>query len=235
MGTVTGGQGNIVTNGLVLNLDAANPRSYAPPFNGTAWTDLSGVGNNVTLINGPVYSSDKGGFITFDGTNDYGSISNQTSMLTPTFTICSYVNAVSFLNAVVFTRENARLNLGISYGGSQGAYFFIRGSNYPTAEFNGVQQSYNFQLNTWYHVTFIVDIPGNNYKMYVNGSQIWSSNAVLGTDFQNPGVSGVIASRYGGSSNNANIRLGSFYFYNRALSAIEVLQNFNATRTRFGI
>jgi hypothetical protein len=235
MGTVTGGQGNIVTNGLVLNLDAANPRSYPQPYNGTAWTDLSGVGNNVTLVNGPIYSSDRGGFITFDGTNDYGNISNQTSMLTPTFTICSYVNAVSFLNAVIFTRENARLNLGISYGGSQGAYFFIRGSNYPTAELNGVQQSYNFQLNTWYHVTFIVDIPGNNYGMYVNGSQIWSSNAVLGTNFQNPGISGVIASRYGGSSNNANIRLGSFYFYNRVLSAIEVLQNFNATRARFGI
>ena len=233
MSTITGGQGNIVTNGLILQVDAANPRSY--PGTGTAWSNIVGNDVSVSLINGPTYSTDKGGFIIFDGTNDYGGINNQSPLLTPTFTICSYVNAVNFTNAVIFTRESARLNLGISYGGQQGAYFFVRGSNYPTAEFNGVQQSYGFQLDTWYHVTFIVDIPGNNYKMYVNGTQIWSSNAVLGTDFQNPGITGVIASRYGGSANNANIRLGSFYFYNRVLSQSEVLQNFNATRARFNL
>ncbi len=61
MSTVTGGQGNIVTSGLVLNLDAANPRSYEPPYNGVTWRDLSGNGRNGTLTNGPTYNSSNGG------------------------------------------------------------------------------------------------------------------------------------------------------------------------------
>ena len=73
MSTVQGGQGNIVTNGLVLNLDAANPRSYPPAYNGTTWFDLSGNSNNGTLTNGPTYNTGSGGSIVFDGVDDYGS------------------------------------------------------------------------------------------------------------------------------------------------------------------
>ena len=60
---------NIVQDGLVLNLDAGNANSY--PGSGTTWSDLSGTGNNATLVNGPTYSSTDGGSIVFDGTNDY--------------------------------------------------------------------------------------------------------------------------------------------------------------------
>jgi hypothetical protein len=70
MSTVHGGPGNIVTSGLVLNLDAANPRSYPPPYNGVTWTTLAGS-NNGTLINGPTFNSSNGGSIVFDGVNDY--------------------------------------------------------------------------------------------------------------------------------------------------------------------
>ena len=62
----------IVTNGLVLCLDAANAKSY--PGSGTAWTDLSGLGNTGTLTNGPTYSSANNGSIVLDGINDYTSI-----------------------------------------------------------------------------------------------------------------------------------------------------------------
>ena len=61
--------GGIVTDGLVLNLDAGNPQSY--PGSGTTWTDLSGNGNNGTLLNGVGYDSDNGGSLVFDGSNDY--------------------------------------------------------------------------------------------------------------------------------------------------------------------
>ena len=60
---------SLVMNGLVLALDAANPKSY--PGSGTTWTDLSGRGNTGTLTNGPTYSSANGGSLVFDGTNDY--------------------------------------------------------------------------------------------------------------------------------------------------------------------
>ena len=60
---------SIITDSLILCLDAANTKSY--PGSGTVWTDLSGNGNNVTLTNGPTYSSVDGRSIVFDGTNDY--------------------------------------------------------------------------------------------------------------------------------------------------------------------
>ena len=70
----------IVSSGLVLHLDAGNASSY--PGSGTTWTDLSGSGNNGTLVNGPTYSSANGGSLSFDGVNDYVSVSN-TSQLRP--------------------------------------------------------------------------------------------------------------------------------------------------------
>ena len=64
----------IITDGLVLCLDAGNTKSY--PGSGTSWSDLSGQGNTGTLVNGPTYSSADGGSIVFDGSNDYGSLSS---------------------------------------------------------------------------------------------------------------------------------------------------------------
>ena len=73
MSTVQGGQGNIVTNGLVLNLDAANPRSYPQPYNGTTWSNLVAVSSSISgsLTNGVGYTGSNGGVLLFDGVNDY--------------------------------------------------------------------------------------------------------------------------------------------------------------------
>jgi hypothetical protein len=235
---------NIVTNGLALYLDAGNRQSYVSGsiVSGSyLWNDISGNGRNGTLINGPSFDINNQGSLVFDGLNDYISFASQTQFQTPTFTICSVVNPITFdvNGTVIFTRETSRLNLGIYYGATKGAYFFVRGSNYvsPTGpELNGIQQSYPFEAGTWYHLTYIVDIPGNNYKMYVNGLQIWSSNIALGTNFLSPSTTdGVIAARYGGGSNYTNIEIATFHFYNRVLSAQEVAQNYNAIKTRFGL
>jgi hypothetical protein len=69
----------IVTDGLVLCLDAANRKSY--PGTGTAWNDLSGNGNNGTLVNGPTFSSANGGNLSFDGTNDYTEVTTRNTNL----------------------------------------------------------------------------------------------------------------------------------------------------------
>jgi hypothetical protein len=217
---------NIVTSGSAVSLNSDLIMSY--PQSGTAWYDLSGNTNNGTVNNGPVFDSATGAF-TFDGTNDFVGFSNQTQFQTPTFTVDGVISPTAGNDGtiVLFTRESARLNLGIAYGGSTGAYFFIRGSNYPTAELNGVQQAYTFTNGLFYYVAFIVDIPGNNYKFYVNGNQVWSSSIALGTNFQSPtNTQGVIASRYGGSSNYSKCRISSFNFYNRVLSTPEIQQNY---------
>ena len=66
----------IVRDGLVLCLDAANPRSY--PKSGTTWSDLAGA-NNGTLTNGPTFDADDKGGIVFDGTNDYVNLGSSSS------------------------------------------------------------------------------------------------------------------------------------------------------------
>ena len=75
---------SIATNGLVLCLDAANPKSY--PGTGTAWTNLTGLGNNGTLVNSPTYSGANSGSFLFDGTNDY-IIANTQSLNNAPYTL----------------------------------------------------------------------------------------------------------------------------------------------------
>jgi hypothetical protein len=86
----------IVTNGLILNIDAGNMASY--PGTGTAWTDLSGLNNTVTLVNGTTYSSANGGTMVFDGVNDYGvgAYNSNLDLSTNNFTLEGWFNSTSF-------------------------------------------------------------------------------------------------------------------------------------------
>jgi len=216
---------NVVTDNLKVSLDCSFVPSY--PKAGTSWYDMSGNANNSILTNGPAYNGN--GSIVFDGTDDYAYFSSPNSLLTPTFTVCSVITPITVAGngTVVFTNESARLNLGIAYGGNNGGYFFITGNNGQS--FNGVYGSYSFSYgtNTKYFVTWIVDIPGKNFQFWVNGTQIWSSTADLGTNFNNPTTNGfVLASRYGGGSSRVNIGISKFSFYGKVLSSSEILRNY---------
>jgi hypothetical protein len=226
----------IITNGLVLNLDAGFLPSY--PTSGTTWYDLSYSGNNSNLINGTTFVQSGGGSIVFDGTDDYANFTFPNNLITPTFTVCSVITpiAVAGNGTVVFTNESARLNLGIAYGGNNGGYFFVAGNNGQSI--NGVFGSYGFSYgtNTKYFATWIVDIPGKNFQFWVNGSLVGSSNADLGTNFSNTSTNGfVLASRYGGGSSRVNIGISNFQFYNRVLTSNEIVNNYNVYKSRFGI
>src|SRR6056300_382098 len=85
--------GNIVTDGLVLNLDAARKDSYNRT--GTTWNDISGNGNNGTLTNGPTFDSEDYGSIVFDGVDDYVTVSATpiNSVLTNQITIETFINS----------------------------------------------------------------------------------------------------------------------------------------------
>ena len=103
---------SIVTNGLVLALDAANRKSY--PGTGTTWTDISGNGNSGTLVNGPTYSSANGGSIVFDGTNDY--------VVTSTITNYKSLNMWVYLDSKSAYLLDAR-------NGSPSGYFWFPGGD----------------------------------------------------------------------------------------------------------
>jgi hypothetical protein len=245
MSTVQGGQGNIVTNGLVLNLDAANPRSYPQPYNGTTWTDLSGNTNNGTLINGPTYNSSNGGSIVLDGVDDYVNCGNNNSInVTGSgLTLNSWVYRTSLNSNVNNYRriiEKAAAYPALQYsfvttptGSSSGEGrllldLYLNGS-LPTF----VSGSTQLQLNTWYNAVATYD--GSFRRIYLNGvldGQLATTGNITST------VSNLVLGEYlpgPGTTYAWNGRIAQTQIYNRALNASEVLQNFNATRARFGV
>jgi hypothetical protein len=229
MSTVTGGQGNIVTNGLVLNLDAANPRSYPQPYNGVTWFDISGNSRNGTLTNGPTYNAANGGSIVFDGTNDYTFIPQNSIFDFNTFTCTAWVKTATPNRAISFIGDYPGNNFTLY------KYFFglhstgaLRVNYANVVAINGVRVLTN---NVWYYVVVTYSSP--NTVLYVNGVIDLSSTAMSGNLKVLNGGTFVGAS--GPSYDFFNGNISQNLIYNRALSQQEVLQNFNATRARFGV
>ena len=213
----------IVTNGLVLALDAGNTKSY--PGSGTTWTDLSGQGNTGTLTNGPTYNSGNGGSIVFDGTNDYVDCGNLSSVQITVGTIAAWFNATngnSGFNGIIakqwawalFVSDNILI-----------AYDWGTGLNRSTGITVG-NSTWNYAAMTF---TETVGSPSNNAIVYLNGS------AVLTTTVKhvNHNVSVQIGEANASQYFTGNIAQVSIY--NRALTAAEIAQNFNALRGRYGL
>jgi hypothetical protein len=238
MSTVQGGQGNIVTNGLVLNLDAANPRSYPQPYNGTTWSNLVAVSSSISgsLTNGPTFSTSGSGCIVFDGVDDYVTASGSILPIgTGDYCVEAWVNR---------TTIPSNISKGIITGTSDNAFYFGFGRTYNGANGLRIGKSnildaencnFTFVANTWYQVV-VIRISSTIY-FYINGiQQITQGSGTSAFSFSSSpgariGAGGSISTPlellYG---NISNIKI-----YNRGLSDSEVLQNFNATRARFGV
>ena len=216
---------SIVTSGLVLCVDAGNPRSY--PGSGTQWNDATSSGFNFTLTNGPVYSSSNLGSFTFDGVNDFASASNNTALDTQTPTVEVWVRTNS-LNQNGFWFEKGSVN-------SQYSLFQEGTAIQWRMNIGGITQlstaSSVISTSSWAQVvgTYV----SGTRVLYVNGVAV-NSDTQTGTIATNS--SGMFIGAYGtGTGYWYNGALSICRVYNRALSAAEVLQNFNATRGRYGI
>jgi hypothetical protein len=218
---------SIVTNGLVLYLDAANRRSY--PGSGTSWFDLSGNGNHGTLTNGPTFSSANGGGIVFDGVNQFGTVSNNISPGTGNFAISVWVYKTEITaNRYIweFGSNGGTLSSGTSV--SPGFRYYN-----PTIGTSSVLYTNGptHTINTWYNVV-ISRISGVTY-FYSNNSLI-----VSGNDSGNIGSWGTTFNigRYGGDLGyNLQGRISNIMVYNKGLTKLEIDQNYNATKGRFGL
>jgi hypothetical protein len=207
----------------VLCLDAGNSRSY--PGSGTTWSDLSGNGNNGTLTNGPTYNSANYGSIVFAGDDDCVVVNNNASILSST----SYTKIACFYPTSFTTGNN------IISGGNSGQHaFWLAGGNKLNAGHNGswstVVSSTTLSLNTWYYgaVTFNTT---TGWILYLNGVQEATNTST--TTFTGNGE--ILVGAYSTGANVFTGRIATTQVYNRALTAAEVQQNFNALRGRFGI
>ena len=223
----------IVNNGLVLHLDAANPRSY--PGTGTSYFDMSSAVNNSTLVSGPAFvTSNKGNFL-LDGVNSYvdcGVTSQIGSSLTG-------------LTASIWVNSSSRTPRCIAENGSNyntnTFYIFQEDVNYirflvhGSVTYDGVDSNYVYQLNTWYNLVGVWQ-SGSRVDLYTNGVL---TNGTRGgsaqTTVRNGNTNLHIGNRPGNTTFRFSGNIGPAMFYNRALSATEILQNYNALRGRYSI
>jgi hypothetical protein len=225
----------IVTNGLVLCLDAANPKSYSG--SGTNWKDLSGNGNDGTLVNGVGYSADNKGAMVFDGVNDYINLQNVDtwnsfgdSITVETWfklegTSGSFPRLVSKQISGTTTNVSC-FQLGIHNTGT--FRWSIRTENVFRDDL-----SVSVQQNIIYH--FVGTYNGNSKIAYVNGKEIFSHN-MTGNILTSSQPLTLGLSYYNGSIDwEFNGKIYNTKIYDRALSEAEIRQNYNALRGRYGI
>jgi hypothetical protein len=238
---------SIVTNGLVLALDAGNTKSYTS--GSTTWFDISGNSRNGTLISSPTYSNTNGGSIAFNDTSSYCAFSGNTFNISPGTTgelsleIWVYPTGPNtpYLNEPPTTNLGGYFGQGY-FGGSTGwglgmnttsgvNRFAFQVRNSGTVS----QPLASFTNNNWYHVvgTFTRN---ENTRLYINGSLIASaSNTNIGNLTITPSINNAGLGRGGGGPFYAGGNISAARIYNRPLSSTEVLQNYNATKTRFGL
>lgn len=213
---------SIVTSGLVMCLDAANPRSYAG--SGSTWYNAIG-GTNTTLNNSPVYTSGTSGYFTFDGVDDYGQ--STTNILT------GGVSTPFTLEAVAMTTTASSWQTVLGTAGTYRQIGFLNNSFYWGGNGGGGNlfvTGGSISANIWYHLVFTFD--GTTGYGYLNGSQttgnIGSNGGTIGATLLSTYNAGSALERLTG-------RIALARVYNIALTSAQVLQNFNAIRGRYGI
>lgn len=228
----------IVNSGLVLNIDAANKRSY--PGTGTTWTDLSGNSNNGTLMNGVGYSSNSLGSFIFDGANDYITIENSSSLNISGLNIT--LEAVYKNNDLASTLHGDGI-ISKGSGSNDGQYEIL---SLPVDTKNKVffrcatMGNYSpglilMDVGIPYMISCVLD---NGYmRIYINGVMDGAGEQKTGSIISRNTVT-AIGSRQLQIGSNFSALNGSIYstrIYNRALTTGEIKQNFEATRGRYGI
>ena len=219
---------NIVTDGLILAVDAGSTRSY--PGSGTTTTSLIGS-NTGTLYNGVGFSSDNGGAFTFDGVNDYIEFNTNITLPTADLTSVTWVKLDSYPAAdstIGFTPDSGTSGFRI-YSSSATSLGVWTRTGIGTG-ITAISTSSGIPLNEWIQVTFVVN--GTNGKIYYNGAQVANGT------FTQPAIisnAPVWISRYSGGNYYIDGKTANALLYNTALTAAEVLQNYNAQKSRFGL
>jgi hypothetical protein len=217
---------NIVTSGLTLHYDISDYRSA--PFSGTSIYDLSGFGNTGTLTNGPSYSGLNDGNLSFDGVDDFIDVPSISS-ISGDFTvgIWFYTTATSD----IYYRRIVDFDYitGFWLGRNGNTNFWGGGIIEPNAPY-GIYLP--FTNGQWHYLVSIRN--GSTHTLYGDGITSTVSNTVS-TGNLSSATKLKIASQPTGSNQFFNGRIAQVQIYNRALSAQEVLQNYNATKSRFGL
>ena len=224
----------IITDELVLCLDAANKQSY--PGSGTTWTNLAGS-NNGTLTNDPTFNSANGGSIAFDGTNDHVRVGAVTSQTTGNITYNSWfkTNTLASTQTLFWDDDSAP-------GGDAWIQITTLGAIQTQRDSDGFRNlfttSSTIKINTWYNLCFVASTVSPRKSLYLNGVLVASDNIAIGTRFNRSYLTlgaSFDGSSFAGGGRYLNGNISTFAVYTRALTPAEILQNYNATKGRYNL
>jgi hypothetical protein len=228
---------NIVKDGLVLYLDAGSPNSYYSLSTTTTWKDISGNANNGTLTNGPTFNSSNNGNFVFDGSNDFVNCGTAIGKLV-NFTISTWIKPNAWNNCGIVFSSNVGGGQGPTHWGMWGRgggtieVFVSNGLSLQSAITSLAWSSASIPNNIFTNITTTVD--GSLIKIFKNSIQVGSN---ISQTIQQSGISYdlCVGKNPADSGYYYNGSVAETFVYNRALSSSEILQNFNTTRSRFGV
>ena len=208
---------NIQTKGLSFYVDAAYKKSY--PGSGTTWSDLVGT-NNGTLTNSPTF--DSSGYFTFDGTNDYVALSNSINLTNHTVSIWCNVTATTTHKYIIDFRDGSQDGVIIWSSTSETINYRINDATTLTTDGN--------YSSSWININGTYD--GATQKLYINGTLLKNQDISKTVNVTQAAAIGTFA-----ASPNYYFKgsIANMYVYSRALTAGQILQNYNAVKDRFGL
>ena len=231
----------VISNGLVLNVDAGDPLSYTG--SGTTWTDLSSSATNATLTNGPTYDNSNNGFITFDGVNDYGLLTNPATLRNTNFTVSVWVYPQTQNQNIAAIADFDHSRSGSLQGwvvqsedSTTNRYYYLAyytGSAFQPSTAIGSGKGIQVTTGAWQNLTYTKS--GTAVVGYLNGKQIYSATAGSGTVSYLTNRNFAIGGNVFETTRYFKGNIPTCQIYNRGLSSSEVVQNFNATRVRYGV
>lgn len=224
---------SIITSGLMLCLDAANPKSY--PGSGTTWNDLSGNGYHGTLINSPTFSSS--GYFTFNGTNTTVSVTKPFPNIVGQISVEIWVYFASYTSEPVLMHKGTHYTLHMRNSAGTDRWTWADSSFYSYFDFGYRQVTGLYAINTWMQLVCTKD-SSNNVRLYKNGvlvdtrSSFGSALTATNSTFWLVGYSDTDSAP---TSSVLDGRVAVAKVYTGTLSDSSVFQNFTALRGRFGI
>jgi hypothetical protein len=238
VGTAAGGSGIVIirysgpqaaTGGTVVSANGYTTHTFTTSgtFTPALWNDLSGNNINGTLTNGVVWSpSVNGGVMNFDGVDDYTLITPPTTYSEYTIQFfCKWISSVGVSERLFGCDAFGTYTIFNPY--DVGFHYNPLGGSPPSVT---LASGVNVGFGNWCNVAVTVSTASSNVVIYVNGIARNSWNVLPSANLS--------ANIFVGRQNilyGANCQFGNFQLYNRALSATEVLQNYNAQKTRFGL
>jgi hypothetical protein len=221
-------QTSIVRSGLVLHLDASifNTVTY-----GTTWFDISGNGNTGTLINGPTFNGENGGSVVFDGVDDYVFMTGFSTSNFMTLS-CWFKTNTQQVNKYIVAFA---LNIGAGSNGFDltfqntqiGSYIVVTGTNSGANLY-----TVNYYDNIWHNLVTTYD--GSSARTYYDGNLVVVRSGMSG-NLNIESTKRLNIGSWANNGGNAVCNISQVSIYNRALSAAEVLHNYNVTKGRFGL